>query len=116
MGDHVSLFLPNLSSSHLQDAVAPITDTPYIFRDEDDETVWWDLDSYEEVHSLVVLPVAFVITIVVVLAATCLCYVKRTRKVVRKVNSVTHRLELETNKDSSHVEENPHVENTTTNT
>ena len=93
MGDGFDIVLPKFSISHLQNSVQPITESPYLLKKDDDSDVWWDLDSYEETHSLIVMPTALITTIIVMVVIFCVCYVRKTKRVVHKVKTVTKKLE-----------------------
>ena len=80
-----NIILPQFSTSHLQDSVIPI-DEPEMLKDNKD--YWWDLDTYPEVYSIVVLPTMLILTVVTLGVAVRWWHVKKAKKVVQTVDLV----------------------------
>ena len=82
-----NIILPVFSNVSLQPNVLPITDVPFLLKEDYDAT-WWDLIDYKEVHTVVTLPVLLILSVVIIAIDCYVFYVKKTGSVLKKVRIV----------------------------
>ena len=82
-----NIILPVFSNVSLQPDVLPITDVPFLLKEDYDAT-WWDLDDYREIHNLVTLPVLLIVAVIVIAIMCYVFYVKKTGRVLKQVRIV----------------------------
>ena len=82
-----NIILPVFSNVSLQPNVLPITDVPFLLK-EDYDTTWWDLSDYKEVHTVVTLPVLLILSVVIIAVVCYVFYVKKTGSVLKQVRIV----------------------------
>ena len=83
-----NIILLVFSNISLQTNVIPITDVPYLLK-EDYDAAFWDLSSAQEIHSVVTLPVLFILSIVIIAVLCYTFYVKKTGSVLKQVRFVS---------------------------
>ena len=82
-----NIILPAFSNVSLQTTVLPITDVPYLLK-EDYDAAFWDLSNASEIHTVVTLPVLLVLSIVIIAVICYTFYVKKTGSVLKQVRFV----------------------------
>ena len=82
------IILPVFSNISLQSNVIPITDVPYLLK-EDYDAAFWDLSSAQEIHSVVTLPVLLILSIVIIAVLCYTFYVTKTGSVLKQVRFVS---------------------------
>ena len=82
-----NIILPVFSNVSLQPNVMPITDVPFLLKEDYDAT-WWDLSDYKEVHTVVTLPVLLILSVVIIAVICYMFYVKKTGSVLKQVRIV----------------------------
>ena len=82
-----NIILPVFSNVSLQPNVLPITDVPFLLKEDYDAT-WWDLSDYKEVHTVVTLPVLLILSVVIIAIICYVFYVKKTGSVLKQVRIV----------------------------
>ena len=81
-----NIILPVFSNVSLQPNVLPITDVPFLLKEDYDPT-WWDLSDYKEVHTVVTLPVLLMLSVVIT-AVICYVFYVKTGSVLKQVRIV----------------------------
>ena len=82
-----NIILPVFSNVSLQPNVLPITDVPFLLKEDYDAT-WWDLSDYREVHTVVTLPVLLILSVVIIAIVCYVFYVKKTGSILKQVRIV----------------------------
>ena len=84
--EDLNIILPKFSTSHLQESVVPLTSQPDIIENEEDD--WWDFIDYHEIHSMVVLPTALILTVVVVIVVVRCWFLRKAKQFTKTVELV----------------------------
>ena len=84
--EDVNIILPKYSTSHLQESVVPLTSQPDIIEDGEDDL--WDLDTYHEVHSMVVLPTALILVVVIAVVVVRCWFLRKAKQFTKTVELV----------------------------